>query len=97
MTNQCSVCGDRHEPWDAHDATSPDYHRAFREKHGRNPSWMDALAHCSPIIKLYWVLQLKEQGMWREPLVTPRSHEETPMTPILMYGEGFTHSGGMNR
>ncbi len=42
----CTVCDRPHYPEDPHAATSMAYQHAFMAKHGRLPTWEDAMAHC---------------------------------------------------
>lgn len=44
----CKVCGTHHFEYAPHDATSITYQLNFRARNGRNPTWMDAMAHCPP-------------------------------------------------
>lgn len=100
----CPECDTKHEPWDAHDAERIYYQFWFEGKHGRLPTWKDAIAHCTPAHAARWEAELKAQGMWTEPgkpkevlgrlpiITQERRAEETPVTPILMYGEGFVPS-----
>lgn len=93
----CQECAIKHEPWDAHDATTLYYQISFYQKHGRSPTWADALAHLTPERRVAWETELKAIGVWTEPppealgtlpiITQERKAEETPVTPIMMYGD----------
>lgn len=36
----------------------------FYEKHGRWPTWADAIAHCLEHIKAHWKSELTRLGAW---------------------------------
>lgn len=100
----CQQCARKHEPWDAHDATTMFYQMWFFQKHGRLPTWKDAVAHCEPSRASAWEKELRARGVWSAPeealgklpvVISERQQEETPVTPILMYGEGFSPSEGV--
>jgi len=61
----CPVCGVKHIPEMPHNRHSLTYQFKFYDKHGRFPTWEDAMAHCSDEVKTYWVQELKEKGEWR--------------------------------
>ena len=64
----CQVCGRNpaHADSQPHDAQSLYYQYAFYGKHGRWPTWKDAIAHCSDPIKQAWERGLRERGAWSE-------------------------------
>lgn len=62
----CQECAVKHEPEEPHDATSLFYHCKFKLEHGRYPTWMDAIAHCSDEMKKAWTKELKLRGKWTE-------------------------------
>lgn len=53
-----------------HDAESLYYKLWFKAKHGRWSCWSDALAHCSPEMRAAWEQELRERGIWSEPVTT---------------------------
>lgn len=59
----CQECAVDHEPWQAHNQQSLYYQYHFYAKHGRWPTWEDAIAHCAPDIQDYWRKYLKVHGV----------------------------------
>lgn len=59
----CEACGRKHNPREPHDRDSMIYCIHFNRKHGRNPTWHDAMAHCSDMVKELWTKQLQERGI----------------------------------
>lgn len=39
------------------------YQYKFHAAHGRWPTWVDAMAHCSEEIKEFWVEELDKEGV----------------------------------
>lgn len=64
---KCPECAVKHEPDQPHNAQSLAYQYDFRARHGRWPTWADAIAHCSPEVQAAWKRALQEQGAWSEP------------------------------
>ena len=62
----CQECAVKHKPEDPHDANSLYYQLVFYRKHGRYPTWEDALQHCPEAIKDAWEEILREIGEWEE-------------------------------
>lgn len=60
----CQTCAMDHPPTDPHNQQSLYYQYAFRETHGRWPTWKDAIAHCSPKLKEFWESELRRAGAW---------------------------------
>jgi hypothetical protein len=60
---QCPECAVFHPPDMPHNQQSMFYQYSFREKHGRWPTWSDALAHCTPHVRQQWIEQLKLHGV----------------------------------
>lgn len=60
---QCAECAVVHEPEMPHNQQSLFWQYSFREKHGRWPTWADALAHCSPEMRAQWATALAEHGV----------------------------------
>lgn len=59
----CQTCATKHSIEHAHNAESMYYQMIFKKKYGRWPTWKDAIAHCSPEIKNYWIKNLREKGV----------------------------------
>jgi hypothetical protein len=49
----CPECAMAHETTQPHNAESMTYQYSFYDKHGRWPTWADALAHCSPEVQAF--------------------------------------------
>lgn len=63
----CQVCGRRHDPGEPHDPEQMYYQVTFRGMIGRDPTWADALAHCSHQVRGAWEAALRRSGHWSEP------------------------------
>jgi hypothetical protein len=59
----CVECGRKHDPALPHDQQKPVYRYLFYDKHGRWPTWLDAMAHCSDEVKESWAALLADQGI----------------------------------
>lgn len=59
----CPECAVKHDPSQPHNRDSLAYQYKFYDKHGRWPTWSDAMAHCSDFVKEFWVKALREQGV----------------------------------
>ena len=59
----CQECAVKHEPWNAHDAQSLYYQMKFNAEHGRSPTWLDAIAHCTPELQKAWKEGLRKKGV----------------------------------
>lgn len=59
----CAECAVAHAPEQPHNQESMFYQNNFYGKHGRWPTWKDALEHCSPEVKARWTLELKAHGV----------------------------------
>ncbi|MGC1304776.1 MAG: hypothetical protein WA840_20595 [Caulobacteraceae bacterium] len=59
----CIQCGREHDPAQPHDAQRLHYQYSFYGEHGRWPTWIDALTHCTPEIRAAWVARLTELGV----------------------------------
>lgn len=62
----CSECATKHPPEMPHNQQSLTYQYKFYDRHGRWPTWEDAMAHCSDEIKQLWKDALKEKGIFTE-------------------------------
>ena len=59
----CPECAVRHDPTEPHYRGSLYYQMRFQQKHGRMPTWKDAMAHCIPMIQEATVAILREKGI----------------------------------
>lgn len=59
----CAECAVDHAPSQPHNQQSMYYQYHFYAEHNRWPTWDDAVAHCSPVVKALWVAQLAKQGI----------------------------------
>lgn len=59
----CSVCCFIHDKDQPHNQTSNYYRRDFKALYGREPTWLDAFAHCSEATKSYWIKHLTDVGL----------------------------------
>jgi hypothetical protein len=63
----CRICAVKHEPDMAHNAQSLFYQMRFLMRYGRDGTWADAIAHCSPGMKAHWTKLLNEKGAFTSP------------------------------
>lgn len=59
----CPECAVKHDPSQPHNRDSLVYQYKFYDKHGRWPTWRDAMAHCSEEVKQLWTEALEERGV----------------------------------
>lgn len=59
----CEQCAVNHEPEQPHNQQSLAYQYWFYDKHGRWPTWKDAMEHCSDEIKEFWKKELATRGV----------------------------------
>lgn len=59
----CPECATMHAPREPHNCLSLYYQVKFRQRHGRAPTWEDAMAHCDEDVKRQWTEALKDQGV----------------------------------
>jgi hypothetical protein len=59
----CPECAVTHEPEQPHDCHSLAYQYKYYDRHGRFPTWADAMAHCPPEVKAFWSEALREKGV----------------------------------
>jgi len=59
----CQECAFEHEPSAPHNLQTLFYGVYFNLKHGRIPTWSDALAHCSDELRNRWIVELKKKGV----------------------------------
>lgn len=58
----CPVCAVNHDPAMPHNRSSLYYQMRFYQKHGRMPTWDDAMAHCGEHVKAVWTGLILEHG-----------------------------------
>ncbi len=59
----CQICATDHHPDFPHNQQSLYYQYYFYGKHGRWPTWEDAMAHCSDEMKAVWIEESKKHGV----------------------------------
>lgn len=63
----CQECATQHDLFAPHNQQSLYYQMQFNAKHGRFPTWTDAMAHCGPDTRAFWreelVRTMTEAGM----------------------------------
>ena len=55
----CQECATKHKPNEPHNQESLYYQMQFQIKHGRFPTWEDAMAHCDEKTKIIWREELE--------------------------------------
>lgn len=55
---RCVWCAVDHPPGGPHNFDSLYYHVVFLNTYGRDPTWADALAHCTPELRQHWRVEL---------------------------------------
>lgn len=60
---RCEECDWEHPPGMPHDKVSLYYRFLFFMKFRREPTWIDAVAHCSEPIKDLFIKMVRDQGM----------------------------------
>lgn len=61
--DKCQECAADHQPEEPHNQGSLYYQMAFHAKHGRYPTWKDALEHCGKETQRAWKKALRERGV----------------------------------
>ena len=56
----CPECAVKHDPELPHNKDSLCYQYKFYDRHGRWPTWSDAMAHCPPEVQAAWKKALAE-------------------------------------
>lgn len=59
----CPECATAHPEWKPHNQQSLTYQYKFYDKHGRFPTWADAMEHCSETVKGLWKAELLKKGI----------------------------------
>ena len=63
LAGTCPECDVEHDPAMPHNAQSLSYQYKFRQKHGRWPTWADAMAHCTSEVRALWIKALAKHGV----------------------------------
>ena len=63
LPDVCQECATKHDPEMPHNQQSLYYQYYFYSKHGRWPTWKDAMAHCSDEMKAIWIEELHTHGV----------------------------------
>jgi hypothetical protein len=58
----CNVCATKHDEGQPHNRNSLYYQTHYLMTHDRNPTWYDAMAHCTYSTQQTWLRELKERG-----------------------------------
>ncbi len=61
--SKCQECATTHDADQPHNAQSLFYQVHFQMQHGRSPTWIDAMAHCSSDVRDTWTSALIEKGV----------------------------------
>ena len=59
----CPMCAVKHDPRQPHNRDSLTYQYKFYDQHGHWPTWVDAMAHCTPEIQKAWCDALQDKGI----------------------------------
>lgn len=59
----CLMCAVAHDPEQPHNQQSLTYQYKFYDQHGRWPTWVDAMEHCSEDVKARWKAELEKRGI----------------------------------
>ena len=61
--DKCQVCAVNHDSKQPHNKESLFYQVNFKLKHGVEPTWLDAMSHCTDEIKKLWMSELKKHNI----------------------------------
>ena len=64
---RCPVCLFKHRDDEPHNCGSGYYQSMFELAYGREATWADAAAHCSPLVWQFWFKELVARGLWTAP------------------------------
>lgn len=64
---ECPECGGAHAEEEPHNRDNLHYQYLFYGRHGRWPTWLDAMAHCTPETIATWKQHLTALKVWSEP------------------------------
>ena len=59
----CQTCAVKHPAEAPHNQQSLYYQYWFYGKHGRWPTWADAMEHCTPEVQQLWINALAKRGV----------------------------------
>lgn len=59
----CPKCAVDHSPEQPHNQQSLHWQYWFYNEHGRWPTWLDAMAHCTEEMKTLWRIELLKRGV----------------------------------
>jgi hypothetical protein len=59
----CQICGTKHTPNELHNCQSAYYQTSFFLKKKRQPTWRDAMAHCSKRDQKHYIEELTKMGV----------------------------------
>ena len=59
----CQECAHKHPPELPHNPQSLFYQVRYKMEHGREATWADAMAHCTPKMQSLWRDQLALKGI----------------------------------
>jgi len=68
-TVYCKECGDNHPKELPHNVTTSQYQVNFFNKHGKFPTWDDALAHCTEEMKISWKASMERVRKCTEEMI----------------------------
>lgn len=63
----CQLCAHKHEADKPHNLQSLFYAMRFQVAHGRDATWADAIAHCTPAVQKFWRESLTKMNQWSAP------------------------------
>lgn len=63
----CQLCAHKHEADKPHNLQSLFYAMRFQVAHGREATWADAIAHCTPAVQTFWRESLTKMSQWSQP------------------------------
>lgn len=78
----CEQCATKHPAEDPHNQQSLHYQYWFYGKHGRWPTWEDAMEHCTHEIKQLWRGALQAKGIATGAVNTSDKPVEPPPEPL---------------
>jgi hypothetical protein len=76
----CEMCATAHKPEEPHNQQSLPWQYQFANKHGRWPTWADAIAHCPPEAQAKYKAFLVGKGVWSEPKENLKPEEQAAHT-----------------
>jgi hypothetical protein len=76
----CQECARAHRPELPHDKNSLYYATKFKMAHGREPSWDDAMAHCTEEMKQQWNETMERVKKSTEQLLKEKEDDPTALT-----------------